>query len=110
MMAQAGRPRRGPGLGARAGGGAVGWRSTRQVRTAAAALPVLLRSSAKTALAVVPVTLTPFWLRQLLKAAKAELLTTRLKPPPNPAGAYSAQALNAAESRRRGFVVAGWSA
>jgi hypothetical protein len=50
------------------------------------------------ALAVVPVTLTPFWLRQLLNAARAELLIVRPKPPPNPAGAYLAHALNAAES------------
>jgi len=47
------------------------------------------------ALAVVPVTLTPFWLRQLLNAASAELLIVR----PKPAGAYLAHALNAAESR-----------
>ena len=78
--------------------GAVGARSTRQVRSAAAVLPVALRSSAKMALAVVPVTLTPFWLRQLLNAFNAELLTTRLKPPPKPVGAYLAHALNAAES------------
>jgi len=85
------------GLGLRVG--AAGWSSTRQVRTAAAVLPVLLRSSARTAPAVLPVTLTPFWPRQLLKAAKAELLIARPKPPPKPAGAYLAHALNAAESR-----------
>src|SRR5580693_4489676 len=73
--------------------------STRQVRTAAAVLPVALRSLPRTAAAVVPVTLTPFWLRQLLNAARAELLIVRPKPPPpKPAGAYLAHALNAAES------------
>jgi hypothetical protein len=50
------------------------------------------------AFAVVPVTLTPFWLRQLLNAARAELLIVRPKPPPKPAGAYLAHALSAAES------------
>ncbi len=86
-------------LGLGLGVGTAGWRSTRQVLTAAAVFPVLLRSSARMAPAVVPVTLTPFWLRQLLKAAKAELLIARPKPPPKPAGAYLAHALNAAESR-----------
>jgi hypothetical protein len=70
--------------------------------TALAVLPVALRSSARTAPAVVPVTLTPFWLRQLLNAASAELLIVLPdpppNPPPNPAGAYLAHALNAAES------------
>jgi hypothetical protein len=77
----------------------AGWIRTWQVRSAAAVLPVLLRSSEKIALAVVPVTLTPFWARQLLKAARAEALIARLAPPPNPpkpAGAYLAQAWNAA--------------
>lgn len=46
---------------------------------------------------MVPVTLTPFWLRQLLNAARAELLIARPKPAPKPAGAYLAHALNAAE-------------
>jgi len=40
--------------------GAAGWRSTRQVLTAAAVFPVLFRSSARMVPAVVPVTLTPF--------------------------------------------------
>src|SRR5580693_2719267 len=72
---------------------------TRQVRTAAAVLPVALRTSARMAAAVLPVTLTPFWLRQLLKAARAEALIVRPpKPPPKPAGAYLAHALNAADS------------
>ncbi len=48
---------------------------------------------------MVPVTLTPFWLRQLLNAARAELLMARPVPPPKPAGAYLAQALNAVELR-----------
>ena len=60
---------------------------------------MLLRSWERIALAELPVTLTPFALRQLLKAASAELLISRLKPLPKPAGAYLAQALNAAESR-----------
>jgi hypothetical protein len=85
-------------LGLGLGEGAVGWRSTRQVRDAAAVLPVAFRSSAKIALAVVPVTLTPFWVRQLLKAARAELLIVRPKPRPRPVGAYLAHALNAVES------------
>ena len=89
----------GEGVGEGVGEGEVGWMSTRQVRIAAAVLPVALRSSARTAFAVVPVTLTPFWLRQLLNAASAELLIVRPKPPPKPAGAYLAHALNAAESR-----------
>src|ERR1700691_624583 len=73
--------------------------STRQVLTAAAVLPVALRNSARMAGAVLPVTLTPFWVRQLLKAARAEALIVRPpKPPPKPAGAYLAHALNAAES------------
>src|ERR1700685_1315269 len=73
--------------------------STRQVLTAAAVLPVALRTSARMAAAVLPVTLTPFWLRQLLKAGRAEALIVRPpKPPPKPAGAYLAHALNAAES------------
>jgi hypothetical protein len=76
--------------------GAAGWRRTRQVLTAAAVLPVLLRSWERTAPAVLPVTLTPFEARQLLKAARAELLTARLAPPAKPAGAYLAQAWNAA--------------
>jgi len=98
MMTQA-RRELGQALGLGKGVGEVGWMSTRQVRTAAAVLPVALRNSARTALAVVPVTLTPFWLRQLLNAASAELLIVRPKPPPKPAGAYLAHALNAAESR-----------
>ena len=57
---------------------------------------MLLRSWERTALAVLPVTLTPFEARQLLKAARAELLIARLAPPPKPAGAYLAQAWNAA--------------
>jgi hypothetical protein len=40
--------------------------------------------------------LTPLEAMQLLKAARAEALTARLAPPPNPAGAYLAQAWNAA--------------
>jgi hypothetical protein len=106
MMTQARRAAErelGQALGLGEGVGEVGWMSTRQVRTAAAVLPVALRNSAKTAFAVVPVTLTPFWLRQLLNAASAELLIVRPKPPPKPppepAGAYLAHALNAAESR-----------
>jgi hypothetical protein len=71
---------------------------TRQVRTAAAVLPVLLRSWERTAPAVLPVTLTPFAARQLLKAARAELLIAGLVPLPKPDGAYFAQAWNAAES------------
>src|SRR5215469_1857749 len=69
--------------------------STWQVRSAAAVLPVLLRSWEKIALAVLPVTLTPFAARQLLKAARAEALIARLAPPPKPAGAYLAQAWKA---------------
>jgi hypothetical protein len=69
------------------------------VRTAAAVLPVLVRSWERIELAELPVTLTPFALRQLLKAARAELLITRLKPLPKPVGAYLAHALNTAEFR-----------
>jgi len=77
--------------------GEAGWRRTRQVLTAVAVLPVALRSWERTALAVLPVTLTPFEARQLLKAARAELLIPApLAPPPKPAGAYLAQAWNAA--------------
>lgn len=47
-------------LGLGLGLGAAGWRSTRQVLTAAAVFPVLFRSSARMVPAVVPVTLTPF--------------------------------------------------
>jgi len=67
------------------------------VWNAVAVLPVLLRSSERIWLAVLPVTLTPFELRQLLKAARAELLIARLAPPAKPAGAYLPQSLNAAE-------------
>jgi hypothetical protein len=50
------------------------------------------------ALVVLPVTLTPFEPRQLLKAARAELLIALpFGPPAMPDGAYLAQALNATE-------------
>jgi hypothetical protein len=59
---------------------------------------VAVRSWAKIAPAVVPVTLTPFEAMQLLKAARAEALIAPAprRPPPKPAGAYLAQAWNAA--------------
>jgi hypothetical protein len=65
---------------------------------AVAVLPVLLRTSASTALAVVPVSLTPCELMQLLKAARVEALIAWPPPRPKPAGAYFWHALNAAES------------
>ena len=70
-------------------------RSTRQVLNAAAAF-LLLRVSLASEANVVLVTLTPFWLMQLLKAAMAEAV---MVPPPvrKPLGAYFWHALNAAE-------------
>jgi hypothetical protein len=65
---------------------------------AVASLPVALRSDEKIWVSVVPVTVAPFWLMQLLNAAMAEALTP-WNPPPKPslmpAGAYFAQSLKA---------------
>jgi hypothetical protein len=94
---QEGRRTGGRGQELGVGVGVDGWMRTSHVRSAVAVLPVLSRSSEKIWGAVVPVTLTPFALRQLLKAASAELLIVRLKPPAKPFGAYLAHALNAAE-------------
>src|ERR1700678_1100603 len=50
--------------------------------------------------ALVPVMVTPFWVMQLLNAARARalMLPPPPKPPPKPVGAYFSQALNAAAS------------
>ena len=61
----------------------------------AAAAFLLLRVSLASEANEVLVTLTPFWLMQLLKAAMAEALMT--PPVRKPAGAYFSHALNAAE-------------
>ena len=71
-------------------------RSVAQILNAAAAFVLLVRSLASEA-NVVLVTLTPFWLMQLLNAAIAEALMPRPAPKWNPAGAYFWHALNAAE-------------
>ena len=63
----------------------------------AAAAFLLLRVSLAREANVVLVTLTPFWLMQLLNAAMAEALMPPPPPKRNPAGAYFWHALNAAE-------------